>query len=77
MPDTLVSDADNLAPGTALGSQAMAIEAAVIAGHAHAACGDITNFLGLVNAQTVKHLSASDATTLRNDANNLATALGC
>jgi len=74
---TLVSDSNGKAPGTALADKAAAIQAAVNAGQTAIACTDIANYLGLVKAQTGKKLSASDATTLTNDANNVATALGC
>jgi hypothetical protein len=74
---TLVSDADSLAPGTALASQARAIEAAVSAGKTHAGCGDITVFLNLVSAQTNKKLTQAHANQLTTDATNLAVALGC
>ena len=47
------------------------------AGQTTTACTEITDLLGLVKAQTGKKLSPSDATTLTNDANNLAAALGC
>jgi hypothetical protein len=74
---TLVSDSTGVAPGTALADKAAAIQAAVNAGQTAIACADITDYLGLVKAQTGKKLSASDSTTLTNDANNVATALGC
>ena len=46
-------------------------------GDTSTACADITDYLGLLKAQTGKTLSASTTTKLRNDANNLADALGC
>src|SRR5262249_31061579 len=67
---TLVSDSNGKAPGEALADKAAAIQAAVNAGQTATACAGITNYLGLVKGQTGKKLSASDATTLRNDANN-------
>jgi hypothetical protein len=73
----LVSDSAGKGPGKALAHKAAAIQAAVTAGQTATACADITDYLGLVNAQTGKKLSASDARTLTNDANNLAAALGC
>jgi hypothetical protein len=73
----LVTDADHLAPGTALADKAAAIQTAVNSGATSTACADITNFLGLVKAQTGKKLSPANAALLTTDANNLATALGC
>src|SRR5690348_15049430 len=73
---TLVTDADHLGPGTALADSATVIQATVNAGDTPTACADITNLLGLVKAQTGKHLSFN-ATMLTTDANNLAASLGC
>lgn len=73
----LVIDADHLAPGKALAHKAAAIQTAVNAGHTATACADITDFLGLVKAQTGKKLSTTKAMTLRTDAMNLQFALGC
>jgi hypothetical protein len=73
----LVTDADHLGPGHALADKAAAIQTAVNAEDTATACADITDFLGLVTAQTGKKLSQSDATELRNDATSLAAALGC
>jgi hypothetical protein len=75
----LVADSAGEGPGHALADKAAAIQAEVNASppQTATACAGITDYLGLVNAQTGKHLSASDATTLTNDANNLAAALGC
>jgi hypothetical protein len=75
--DQLVNDTIGLKPGTALNDKATAIQAAVNAGDTATACADITNFLGLVKAQTGKKLNATQAATLTTDANNLAAALGC
>lgn len=75
--DQLVTDTLGLKPGTALNDKATAIQAAVNAEDTATACADITNFLGLVKAQTGKKLSATQAATLTTDANNLAAALGC
>ena len=74
---TLVSDSTGKGPGKALPEKAAAIQTAVTAGQTATACAGIADYLGLVNAQTGKHLTASDATTLTNDATNLSTALGC
>jgi len=73
----LVSDSAGKGPGKALANKAAAIQAAVGPPQTATACAGIADYLGLVNAQTGKHLSASDATTLTNDAHNLALALGC
>jgi hypothetical protein len=74
----LVSDSAGKGPGKALPDKAAAIQAALDASPRQAApaCAGIADYLGLY-AQTGKHLSASDATRLTNDANNLALALGC
>lgn len=74
---TLVGDARNVKPGTALTDKALAIQTAVDAGQTATACANITQFLGLVKAQTAKKLTTSTAALLTTDANNLAAALGC
>jgi hypothetical protein len=73
----LVTDTDHFKPGRALTNKALAIQTAVNAGQTATACADITDFLGLVKAQTGKKLNATQAATLTTDANNLAAALGC
>ena len=73
----LVSDTNHLAPGMALSAKATAIQTAVNSGATATACADISNFLGLVKAQTGKKLTTVQAATLTDDANNLAAALGC
>jgi hypothetical protein len=72
-----LSDSTNVAPGTALVDKATAIQAAVNAGQAAAACADITDYLGLVKAQTGKKLTDGTPAMLSADANNLALAFGC
>jgi hypothetical protein len=74
---TLVSDAKGLPPGTSLPDKATVIQTAVTAGNTATACADITNFLGLVKAQTGKKLTTAQVSLLTTDADNLATALGC
>jgi hypothetical protein len=76
----LVTDVGSLppgSPGSALGSKATAIQAAVKLGDTAGACTDIIDFLGLVESQTGKKLSPANASLLTMDANNLAAALGC
>lgn len=78
----VVDDTSSLKPGTALTDKATAINAAVttIPQQTAAACADITEFLGLVKAQTGKKLTTGPngtATLLTTDANNLAATLGC
>jgi hypothetical protein len=73
----LVSDSAGKGPGHALADKAAAIQAAVNGGQTAIACAGITDYLGLVNANSGEHLSASDAATLTSDANNLAVALRC
>jgi hypothetical protein len=73
----LVSDTDHLKPGKALTSKAAAIQAAVGAGDTATACADITDYLGLVQSQTGKKLTTSQAAALTTDADNLAAALDC
>ena len=74
---TLVSDATGVGPGRALFEKATAIQTAVPAGDTSTACAGITDFLGLVNAQTGKKLTMAQAGQLTTDADNLAAALGC
>ena len=64
-------------PGTALFGKATAIQAAVTSGDTSTACAGITDFLGLVDAQTGKKLTVAQAGQLTTDADNLAAALGC
>jgi hypothetical protein len=73
----LVTDAYHDNPGDALANKALGIQTAVNAGQTVTACADVTDLLGLVRAQTGKHLSEATATKLTTDANNLAAALGC
>jgi hypothetical protein len=72
----LVADSTGKGPGHALSDKVAAIQTAVNAGRTATACADITDYLGLVKAQTNKKLSPADATTLTNDATSLASALG-
>lgn len=74
---TLVSDVTGVGPGTALFDKATAIQTAVTSGDTSTACAGITDFLGLVNAQTGKKLTMAQAGQLTTDADNLAAALGC
>jgi hypothetical protein len=75
----LVTDSTGIGPGKALENKATAIQAAVNATppQTATACAGITDYLGLVNAQTGKKLSAGQTTQLTTDADKLATALGC
>ena len=73
----LVSDSTGVGPGRALAHKASAIQAAVNDGQTATACADITDYLGLVRAQTGKKLTTSEAAKLTTDAANLAAALGC
>jgi hypothetical protein len=77
LAETLVSDSAGQGPGKALSAKATAIQAAVNAGQTAIACAGITDYLGLVNAQTAKKLDPAEATLLATDAANLADALGC
>ncbi len=74
---TLVADSTGVGPGHALADKARAIQSAVNAGQTATACADITNYLGLVKAQTGKKLTGSQAVQLTSDAHNLAATLGC
>ena len=74
---TLVADSIGQGPGHALADKATAIQTAVSAGQSTIACADITNYLGLVKAQTGKKLSPANAALLTSDATNLAAAIGC
>jgi hypothetical protein len=76
----LVADSTGKAPGTALVDKAIAIQTAVNANQTATACADITDYLGLVQAQTGKKLTTGangTAALLTTDADNLAAALGC
>jgi hypothetical protein len=73
----LVSHSIGQGPGHALADKAAAIQAAVNAGQTAIACSDITEYLGLVKAQTGKKLTETQASELTTDATNLAAALGC
>jgi hypothetical protein len=74
---TLVTDSTGVGPGRALFAKASAIQTAVSSGQTATACVDITNYLGLVNSQSGKKLTATKAATLTTDADNLAAALRC
>ena len=56
---TLAHDSNGVAPGTALADKASAIQTAVTASDKAAACAGISNYLGLVKAQTGKKLTTS------------------
>ena len=73
----LVGDSAGKGPGKALVEKAAAIQAAVNAGQKATACTSITDYLGLVQAQTGKKLTAIQVTLLTNDAQALAATLGC
>jgi hypothetical protein len=73
----LASDSAGIGPGKALTIKALAIQIAVNAGDSAAACADITDYLGLVRAQTGKKLNTTQAATLDTGASNLAAAFGC
>jgi len=73
----LVDDSAGKGPGKALVEKAAAIQAAVNGGQGTIACSGITDYLGLVQAQTGKKLTANQVTLLTNDAQALAAALGC
>jgi hypothetical protein len=76
---TLVDDSTGVGPGKALFEKASAIQTAVNANPPQiaTACAGITDYLGLVKAQTGKKLTQAQANQLTTDANNLAAALGC
>jgi hypothetical protein len=73
----LVADSTGKGPGKALANKATAIQTAVNAGQTATACAGITDYLGLVNAQTGKKLTPEQADQLTTDATHLADALGC
>jgi hypothetical protein len=73
----LVTDSAGKGPGTALADKATAIQTAVNAGNKASACAGITDYLGLVNAQTGKKLSPANVTLLTGDARALFATLGC
>jgi hypothetical protein len=53
------------------------IQADIGKNHTSAACGDLTNFIGLVKAQTNKTLTTAQASTLIGEATNMKSTLGC
>jgi len=73
----LVTASAGKGPGKALADKAAAIQAAVNAGQTATGCADITDYLGLVKAQTRKTLDTAQANQLTTDAQALADALGC
>ena len=73
----LVTASAGKGPGKALPNKAAGIQAAVNAGQTATGCADITDYLGLVKAQTGKTLTTAQANQLTADAHNLAAALGC
>jgi hypothetical protein len=73
----LVADSTGKGPGKALANKATAIQTAVNAGQTATACAGITDYLGLVNAQTGKKLTPEQADQVTTDATDLADALGC
>jgi hypothetical protein len=73
----LVADSSGKGPGKALADKATAIQTAVNAGQTATACAGITDYLGLVKAQTGKKLTIAQANQLTTDATDLADALGC
>jgi hypothetical protein len=73
----LVTASAGKGPGKALAAKAAAIKAAVDSGQTATGCAGITDYLGLVKAQTGKTLTTAQANQLTADANNLAAALGC
>jgi len=73
----LVADSTGKGPGKALADKATTIQTAVNAGQTATACAGITDYLGLVKAQTGKKLTIAQANQLTTDATDLAAALGC
>ena len=74
----LVSDSTgNGGPGQALADQASAIQTAVNNAQTATACTGISDYLGLVKAQTTKKLTTAQAAQLTADASKLATLLAC
>ena len=73
----LVTDSTGKGPGKALADKATAIPTAVNAGQTATACAGITDYLGLVKAQTGRKLTPVQANQLTTDATDLADALGC
>jgi hypothetical protein len=73
----LVSQTNEVAPGTALADHAYTIHAAVYSEHTDHACADITDYLSLVKALTGTTLTRTQASLLTTDATKLADVLGC
>jgi len=74
---TLVNDSSGKGPGHALADKAAAIQEAVSGGQYATACMELSNYLGLIKAQTGRKLTIDQANLLTGDATNLAAALGC
>jgi hypothetical protein len=62
---------------TSLDGYLQTAQAKVNAGNINAACGNLTNFISLVNAQSGKKLTTSQAQLLLAAANNIMAVLGC
>lgn len=73
--DQLGSDVIGKGPGTSLAAQVKLILAA--SNKVAAACGGLRAFTSLVNAQSQKTISASDAASFTTLAGNIEAVLGC
>ncbi len=73
----LVTASTGVGPGKALQRKALGIQAAVSGGNKNTACVGITDYLGLVKAQTGKKLTKAQAEELTNLAKTLAATLDC
>jgi hypothetical protein len=62
---------------SSLGSKLQDAASSVTGGNASKACGALTDFLGLVKAQSGKGLSVSTADQLIADATRIKTVIGC
>jgi hypothetical protein len=64
-------------PGTSLSDKVAAAQAALNAGNTAGACGTLSDFVALVQAQSGKSIATGTATQLAADANRIRAQLGC
>jgi hypothetical protein len=73
----LVSSATGVPPGTSLADKAKQIQRYVTANNHAGACAGLTDFLGLVKAQTGKKLTTTQAGSFTQQAMTIRATLGC
>jgi hypothetical protein len=73
----LLSQVNNVAPGTALVDKLTQVQAHIKANNKAGACSALTDFIGLVKAQSQKKLTQQQATSFTDQAKNIQATLGC